>query len=140
MRKSVVLLAAVIGMTPIGCQASEVLPPEKANAFAAEVDEVVDNTLEGLSEGDYEKHVQGFDDELRDEIDPIVAFPQVYDEIMTTFGRYESRDLVRVEDRGRFRTVIYNATFTKDPSVTVRVVFWRSDPEHRISALTIEPD
>ena len=140
MRKSVVLLAAVIGMTPIGCQASEVLPPEEANAFAAEIDEVVDNTLEGLSEGDYEKHVQGFDDELRDEIDPIVAFPQVYDEIMTTFGRYESRELVRVEDRGRFRTVIYNATFSKDPSVTVRVVFWRNDPEHRISALAIEPD
>jgi hypothetical protein len=140
MRKSMVLLAAVIGMTLIGCQSSEVLPEEEANAFAAEIDGMVNNTLEGLSEGDYEKHVQGFDDELRDEIDPVVAFPQVYDEIMTTFGRYESRELVRVEDNGRFRTAIYNATFSKDPSVTVRVVFWRSDPEHRISALTIEPD
>jgi hypothetical protein len=140
MRKSIVLLATAIGMTLVGCQASEVLPTDEANAFAAEIDEMVDNTLEGLSEGDYEKHVQGFDDELRDEIDPIVAFPQVYDEIMTTFGRYESRELVRVEDHGRFRTVVYNATFSKDSSVTVRVVFWRSDPEHRISALTIEPD
>jgi outer membrane lipoprotein SlyB len=140
MRKSIALLAAAIGMTLIGCQSSEVLPADEANAFAAEIDGMVDNTLEGLSEGDYEKHVQGFDDELRDEIDPVVAFPQVYDEIMTTFGRYESRELVRVEDNGRFRTVVYRATFSKDPSVTVRVVFWRSDPEHRISALTIEPD
>jgi hypothetical protein len=140
MRKSMVLLAAALGMTLIGCQANEALPTEEANAFAAEIDEMVDNTLEGLSEGDYEKHVQGFDDELRDEIDPVVAFPQVYDEIMTTFGSYESRELVWVEDRGRFRTVVYNATFSKDPSVTVRIVFWRSDQEHRISALTIEPD
>jgi hypothetical protein len=140
MRKSTLLFVVVTSTALIGCQASEVLPPDEANAFAAEIEEVVDGTLVGLSEGDYEKHVQGFDDELRETIDPIVAFPQVYDEIMTTVGRYESRELVRVEDRGRFRTVVYEAVYTKDEAVTVRIVFWRGDPERRISALTIEPD
>jgi hypothetical protein len=135
-----VLIAGVLGLTLFGCQPAVVLPPEEANAFAAEIDEMVNGTLEGLIEGDYEKHVQGFDDELREEIDPVVAFPQVYDEIMTAFGRCESCKLVRVEDRGRFRTAIYEAAFTQDESVTVRVVFWKGDPEHRISALTIEPD
>ena len=140
MRRLIVPMTGIVGVVLIGCQQAAVLPDEEANAFAAEIEEAVDGALEGLSEGDYEKHVQGFDDELRETIDPIVAFPQVYDEIMTTVGRYESRELVRVEDRGRFRTVVYEAVYTEDESVTVRVVFWRGDPERRISALTIEPD
>jgi hypothetical protein len=140
MRKSVALLIGVLGLSVAACQPSVVLPQEEASAFAAEIDEVVDATLEGLSEGNYEKHVQGFDDELREEIDPIVAFPQVYDEVMSTFGRYQSCRLLRVEDRGRFRTAVYEAVFSQDESVTVRVVFWKGDPEHRISALTLEPD
>jgi hypothetical protein len=140
MYRAIIPLAGVLGLTLFGCQQVIVLPDEEANAFAAEIEEVVDGTLEGLSEGDYEKHVQGFDDELRDEIDPIVAFPQAYDEIMSTVGRYESRELLRVEDRGRFRTVVYEAAYSEDESVMVRVVFWKDDPERLISALTIEPD
>ncbi|HEC22713.1 MAG TPA: hypothetical protein ENI95_07335 [Chloroflexi bacterium] len=124
----------------VACQRTVILPTQEAEAFAAEVDDYVEDALVGLSEGDYERHARGFDETLREEIDPVITFPQAYDQIIGTLGRYQSRRLLRVEDEGRFRTVIYEAEFERDPQVTVRVVFWKTDPEHRISALWIESD
>jgi hypothetical protein len=129
------MIAAVVLTGLAACQPQTiVLPDDQAQAFAAEVDEIVENALVGLSTNDYERHVRDFDEEMLRVTDP-VTFPQLYDQVIGVVGAYQSRTLLQVEDQGDFRIVTYSAVFANDPNVTVRFVFARDDPEHHISGM-----
>ncbi len=116
-----------------GCQPPPV-PPGEAAAFAAEVDPIVENALEGLSRNDYAQHSQDFSEEMRDRIDPI-TFPQVYGEIIGRLGAYRSHTFRQAVEQGDLWAMEYEAAFENDAAVKVTVIFDRDDPEHRILGL-----
>lgn len=136
MRKAMVgmVLTGLLAALLTGCQRSTPLPPAEAQAFADQIDEKVENTLIGLSEKDYEQHTADFDQEMLEAVDP-VSFPTMYDEIIGKLGHYQSKELVEVLKQQRFYVAIYEARFDNDPAVRVRVVFWQSDPEQKITGL-----
>jgi len=126
---------SLLAFTLAACQPRTIaLPDDQAQAFAAEVDEIVENALVGLSTNNYEMHVRDFDEEMLRVTDP-VTFPQLYDQVIGVVGAYQSRTLLRVEDQGDFRIVTYSAVFANDPNVIVRFVFARDDPQHLISGM-----
>ncbi|GAB4482487.1 MAG: hypothetical protein Kow00124_31350 [Anaerolineae bacterium] len=104
-----------------------------AEAYAAEVDQIVEDTLQAINDGDYEAHIQHLDETMRAATTED-AFAGLVDLLMERVGPYRSRTLDRVYDQGDFRVVIYNAEFERD-TVTVRVVFWKDDLERGISGL-----
>ncbi len=112
-----------------------VLPNDQAQAFAEEVEPIVENLLVGLSESDYAKHTRDFDEDMRQAVDETVAFPQMVEQIIGVIGTYQTHTLLRVEDQGEFRAAIYDAVFSHEPHVTVRVVFRLDDPDHKVSGL-----
>jgi hypothetical protein len=134
MRVKVILLASLIVILLSACQPAVVLANPDAQAFADQVDAIVENSLQGLNDGDYLQHSRDFDDDLKDQINEI-SFPQVREEILSRVGQYETRKLNRVEDQGGIRTVIYDTVFERDAHVTLRVVFFPNDPEHLIGGM-----
>jgi hypothetical protein len=129
-----ILLTSIEVILLTACQPAVVLAEPEAREFADQVEAIVENSLQGLNEGDYARHARDFDDELKDQINEI-SFPQVRDEILGRVGQYETRKLNWVEDQGGIRTVIYDTVFERDDHVTLRVVFFPNDPEHQIGGM-----
>ncbi len=133
-------LAGVVAAAFLAACAQPVqLPSDQAEAFARDVDPIVENCLIGLNEKDYAKHTRDFDSSMLDVVDT-ASFPQAYDEVIGVIGKYQSRKLVSVFDQEQFRIVVYQAQFEQDSNVTVRVVFTRADPSHKISGLWFDSD
>lgn len=133
------LVIALAGSALAACQPRAVpLPPDEAAAFAAEVEPVVENMLEGLSAGDYAQHARDFDEELREQVDEIVVFPQVYAEVIGVAGEYRSHTFVSAADQGALRIATYNVAFADEPHVIMRVFFRRDDPAYLISGLLFD--
>jgi hypothetical protein len=107
------------------------LPPEEGAAYAAEVDEIVENMIIGDSACDYAMFThdlspksQGIPDES--------AWQQKCEANRGVYGTYLSKTLDHVEDRGKVRVVIYYVVFANDPDITLEVKFQRDDPDHII--------
>jgi hypothetical protein len=114
------------------------LSPAEAGALADEVDPIAEDVFAGLSEADYARHSSHFDEEFKEQIDEIVVFPQVVDEVIGKVGAYQSHEMISVADDGRYRVVTYDVTFADDPHVEARIFFWKDDPQHRIAGLTFD--
>jgi hypothetical protein len=110
------------------------------HTFAQEIDPIVEETLAGLSNDDYEQHTRYFDDEMRDRVDPVVTFPQVYEEIIGKVGAYQSHRLVSIEEQNLYRIATYDVTFANDPHVTAQFIFWESDDSHQITGLWFDSE
>nr|MBN1228563.1 hypothetical protein [Anaerolineae bacterium] len=120
-----------------GCLAPHVniLSDEEADAFASEVDEMVTNMLEGLSENDYDKLTRDFDEGMRDAVDEVEGFPQIYDDIIGIVGQYKSHSVSSVFDQGSYRIALYDTVFEHDSEVTTRVVFQEGEGQWLITGL-----
>ena len=106
------------------------LSPEEGAAYAAEVDEYVENMLVGTSECDFDMTHRGFDPEW--EIDES-TWQQECEAELAVRGAYQSKTLDHVEVRPgiRARVVIYHVVFANNPDVTVTFYF-SDDPDHLI--------
>lgn len=105
---------------------SRALSPEEGAAYAAEVDEIVENMIVGFSENDWAKLTRDMPDRLNEDYESSIR--QVADEISREWGTYQGKTLDHVEDRGgRNRVVIYHLVFEKQPDVTLDVYFDISD-------------
>lgn len=114
------------------------LPPEEAGAFADEVDPIVEDVFAGLSEADYARHSRNFDEDFKEQIDEIVVFPQVVDEVIGAVGAYRGHEMIAVTDEGRYRIVTYDVAFANETHVEAHVLFWKGDPQHRIVGLAFD--
>jgi len=121
-----------------GCGQPVQLPANEAEAFAKEVDPIVENCLIGFNEKDFAKHTRDFDKAMLDVVDT-ANFPQGYDDVIGVAGKYQSRKVVSVFDQAEFRVVVYEAQFENDV-VTIKVVFNRDDPTHKITGLWFDSD
>ena len=104
---------------------SKPLPSEEGEAYAAEVDEIVENMIVGVSENDYAKYTRDMDEDFLENFES--SLREVADEISGTFGAYQSKTLDHVEDRGKNRVVIYHLVFENEPDVLLEVSFDVSD-------------
>ncbi|MBM3121329.1 MAG: hypothetical protein FJZ97_03975 [Chloroflexi bacterium] len=115
-----------------------ILSPEEGAAYAAEVDEIVENMLTGLSQNDFAMF--GRDIGPRQLAGYEGTFPQFYDENIGVIGTFRSKTLDHVEDRrgmGAARVVIYHAVFENNPDVAISVYFVPSEGNHLIQGLGI---
>lgn len=103
-------------------------------AYAAEVDEIVENLLVGYSECDFDVATRDFDSAWEGffEKNPFQPFCE---KLIGDYGAYQSKTFDHVEDQQGSRVVIYHVAFEKVPDVTVSVSFYIDDPDHLINGL-----
>jgi hypothetical protein len=133
MKKQLILTALIVfaALTLTACAprtTTTILPPEDGVAYAAEVDEIVENMIVGFSENDFTKFTRDMPDDLNEDYESSIR--QVADEINREFGAYQGMTLDHVEDRGKYRVVIYHLVFENEPDVTLSVYFNISDSHH----------
>ena len=104
---------------------SRALSPEEGAAYAAKVDDIVENMIVGFSENDYAKLTRDMPDHLDEAYEASIR--NFADEISGEFGAYQGKTLDHVEDRGDLRVVIYHLVFEKELDVTLSVYFNISD-------------
>lgn len=139
MKRKLVVLIILAALTLAACapRASTILSPEEGAAFAAEVDEIVENMLIGFSQNDYAILARDWDPDWKETYDED-AFHYEYETIIAAYGAYQSKTLDHVEDRPGFsarRIVFYHVVFGNAPDVTVQVYFNPNDPDHQILGL-----
>jgi hypothetical protein len=136
MNKKFVLtvLIVLVTLTLAACAprvTSRVLSPEEGAAYAAEVDDMVENMLIGLSENDWTMFSRDFHKDMLAEMESI--FQQYYDESIGVIGAYQSKTLDYVVAQGKYRILYYNLVFENDPDVTIQVYIYT--PSNQISGL-----
>jgi hypothetical protein len=104
---------------------SRALSPEEGAAYAAKVDDIVENMIVGFSENDYAKLTRDMEHPLDEDYESSIL--QTADEISGELGAYQGKTLDHVEDRGDLRVVIYHLVFEKELDVTLSVYFNISD-------------
>ena len=113
------------------------LSSAEGTAYAAEVDEYVENMLVGRSECDFARYTRDFDlEEWEGTLDES-AWQQECKAGFKT-GAYQSKALDHVEDRQESRVVIYQAVFENVEDATLSVYFYIDDPDHLIIGYEID--
>jgi len=123
---TVLIVLATLPLAACAPRASTILSPEEGAAYAAEVDEIVENMIVGFTENDYAKYTRDMPDKLDEDYES--AIRQFADETIVEWGAYQGKTLDHVEDRGGWRVVIYHLVFENEPDVTLDVSFNISDP------------
>jgi hypothetical protein len=112
---------------------TRILSTEEAAAYAAEVDEIVENYFAGHSECDFDKTHRDFDPDWQ--IDES-AWQQECEAELIVRGTYQSKTLDHVEYRPRIQAwfASYHVVFQNDPDVTVDFYF-SDDSNHTIRGM-----
>jgi hypothetical protein len=129
---TVLIGLATLPLAACAPRASTILSPEEGAAYAAEVDEIVENMIIGDSECDYAMFTRDLSPESREGIPDESAWQQHCEANRSVYGAYLSKTLDHVKDRGRDRVVIYLVVFENDPDVTLEVYFRSDNPVHLI--------
>jgi len=113
------------------------LSPAEGAAYAAEVEDIVENMLVGRSECDFARYTRDFDlEEWEGTLDES-AWRQECEAGFKT-GAYHSKTFNHVEDRQEFRVVIYQVVFENVEDATLSVFFFIDDPDHLIAAYALD--
>ena len=127
---TVLIVLATLTLAACGPRGNR-LSPEEGAAYAAEVDEYVENMLVGRSECDFARYTRGFSlEEWEGTLDES-AWQQECKAGFKT-GVYQAKTLDHVEDQQELRVVIYKVVYENDPDVTLRMFFYIDDPDHLI--------
>lgn len=105
-----------------GCGGVRTLPADEAAAFAAQIDDVSENLLLGLSNGDYDAYVRDMDATMK-KVSTEAEFDKTRSLIIDRVGQYVSCQMTQVVDQKQFRIVFYDTEFQDEDHVTVKVVF-----------------
>jgi len=131
MNKKLVLTVLIVltALTLASCTPRATsLSPEKGAAYAAKVDEIVENYIVGVSENDYAKYTRDLDEDYLEVYES--SERQTADEISSEFGAYLGKTLDHVEGRQLRRVVIYHLDFENKPDVYLEVYFMIYDSRH----------
>jgi hypothetical protein len=142
MKRTLIVLIALAALTLAACAprvTNTSLSPEEGAAYAAEVDEIVENLLVGWNECDHAMAIRDYVEtwKVKSSADDS-GFQQECGKFIGVVGAYQSKTLDYVADRPGIssRVVIYNVVFENDPEVTLEVYFGIDDPSHRITGLS----
>jgi len=131
---SALFLAALAFSLLAGCGSQgTTLTGDDKDAVLAFSEAKTDNLLAGMNANDYAMFSQDFDQAMLNAI-PQAQFDILKKDRDAKLGVYVSRAVNSVVKQGDFYSVLYDAKFDKDDTVTLRVVFRAADP-HQISGL-----
>ncbi len=142
MKKILVLLVVLfLSGALAGCQkkgpSGAMLSEQQRKAVLAYSEAKVDNLLEGWNDDDYAAFANDFSPDLLKSMTQ-AEFKKLRDDEFTGLGRYHSREVEGVVQRGDgSSTVIYSVVFDNDDEVLMRVTF-QADAPHEISGLRFE--
>lgn len=131
MNKKLVLTVLIVlaTLTLAACAPSaSSLSPEKGAAYAAKVDDIVENLIVGVSENDYAKYTRDMDEDFLKNYGS--SYQETAEEISGEFGAYLSKTLDHVEGQLLRRTVVYHLIFENEPDVLLKVTFSIFDSHH----------
>jgi len=116
-------LILLVTLTLAACapRASTILSPQEGAAYAAEVDDIVENVLVSFSENDYARYTRDMDEGYVKDMKS--SLMQVADVISAEFGAYQVKTLDHVEGRQMRQIVVYHLAFEKKPDVILEVYF-----------------
>ena len=121
-----ILLALLLTTALPACSSKP--EPEYAGAIA-------EGILQALSENDYAKHSEHFDEMMKNSV-PESVFEQTATAIKEKIGDYVSKTFWKVTEQDIYTVVIYKARFTQEPEdVIVRVIFQEISGEIYVSGL-----
>lgn len=97
------------------------------NAAVTLADPVADNVFAGMNEGDYAKFARDFDATMAKALNEkaFIEMMQTFDERV---GKYQSREVTKVEQVDQVVVVHYSADFEKEQDVAVSISVRESDP------------
>lgn len=104
------------------------LSPEKGAAYAAKVDEIVENMIVGVSENDFARYTRDMDEDYLEDFGSSLRHGA--DEMSVEFGAYQGKTLDHVETHLARRVVVYHLVFENNPDVLLKVDFNIFDPDH----------
>ena len=114
MNKKLVLtvLIALVTLTLAACAphtTTKPVPPEEGTAYAAEVDEIVENMIVGFTKNDFAKMTRDMVSPLDEDYEASIR--QFASETIGEWGAYQGKTLDHVEDRGGWRVVDLSPRF-----------------------------
>jgi hypothetical protein len=124
MKRTLIVLVVLTALALAACAprtTTTILSPEEGTAYAAEVDEIVENMIVGFTENDFAKITRDMPDDLDKNYEASIR--QFANETIGEWGAYQGKTLDRVEARGGWRVVIYHLVFENEPNVTLEVIF-----------------
>jgi len=132
--KKLWMIGLVMLVLLAGCGGGKTLPADEAAAFAAQVDDVSENLLMGLSNGDYDAYVRDMDATMK-KVSTEAEFDKTRSLIIDRIGKYVSRQTTQVVDQKQFRIIFYDTQFQDEDHVTVKVVFNMDEEPPLVSGL-----
>ncbi len=120
--KKIWIAALFVLLFLTACASTKRLPADEAEAFARQVDAMSENLMQAINNHDYEAYIRDMDAEMQ-QASTSDNFEQVYQLLSSKEGKYLDRKMVRVEEKGQFRAVVYDARFEQEEYVSVRVVY-----------------
>ena len=113
-----------------------ILSPEEGAAYAAEVDEIVENMFVGFSENGFAKYTRDIKHPLVEDYEASIR--QFADEVIVEWGAYQAKTLDHVETQRQQQVAFYHAVFENKPDVTISVYFRIDDLDYQIQGYGTE--
>lgn len=118
-----------------GCAGNRAVPVDGTarDDVLAKAEPIADNLFQAMNERDYPAFSRDFDPAMQNAITQ-----ERFNEMMATLdakvGKFQSREVARVEKVGEYYAVVYLADFDQEADVSWRIVLTQSDPA-KISGL-----
>ena len=118
-----------------GCVEKNQVDVDQTRKYA---DPITENILLGMSENDYSKYSDHFDQTMKNAM-PEAVFNETNTLIKSKIGDYISKQFWKVESKDQYTIVYYKARFTEEPEdVIVKVVFQEIMEEMEVSGLWLD--
>jgi len=118
-----------------GCVEKNQVDVDQTRKYA---DPITENILLGMSENDYSKYSDHFDQTMKNAM-PEAVFNETNTLIKSKIGDYVSKQFWKVESKDQYTIVYYKARFTEEPEdVIVKVVFQEIMEEMEVSGLWLD--
>ena len=129
------MLASLLLVSLFGCAPKTTATPlegQQREEALAKAEPVVDNLFQAMQNKDYAAFTKDFASEMKTAMTE-ARFNDMLNTLDSKIGAYQSREVAKVEQAGKYIAVTYTAAFAEEPEVAWRVVF---DPEtYQVSGL-----
>lgn len=134
--KRLLFLAGVLLLVALaGCTGSKpaLIEGAERDQVLAQAEPIADRVFQGMSEHNFARFSQDFDATMQKAM-PETGFTKMMQTIDPKIGKYQSRQVVKVEKVGKYVAVTYTAKHEQEDAVAWRIVLAPGDPM-RVSGL-----
>jgi hypothetical protein len=93
----------------------------KTEQLVKSADPVVENILDAVSQGSYEKFSKDLNSEMNSKLDE-ASFKQLNETVKTKIGSYVSKEFWKTQKNGNYTLLLYRAKFDKESSNVIVTV------------------